>query len=1323
MELVLTKNDQNQVAVTCDGQPSHTFSLTDLLPQRQDDQLVLMNPTETGARLFAALFAHGSLAFTTWDSHPKPKRILLVAEDPALDAIPWEYLHGPDGFVVLDAAFMRGLPTAKRQPSPNLTGTPLHIVAIPSNPIDHDIARLDIAGEWTRLKDSLHGLETAIRLERVRPPTLEQARRMVANQRQRVVHFMGHGDHTGADSFLLFENEQGGPKGVTAQEFIRRMEDSAFLVTLNACVSATPGATEFSNLARALTERGVPYALGMRFSIPDGDAKAFSQTFYSELARGSSVENAMRQARNSLADSKNPWAVGTPVLYTSLDEAAKGFETPPGAPRIDEHQPPLEVSVLPRAEGTFQGRADELLALGKALTGEPRAKLLTIHGSGGQGKTALARESAERFAYAWPGGVWAVSLEHNAALDRFTLELARLLKIDLDGIYKQVASAHPHLETDVFQRYVQQELERSILAILNNQRTLLVLDNAETFIDAVDAKDKAALDLAAFLREKVLNTQVSLLLTSRNHLGWTGEQTLELAGLSPEEGARLFWQSAPGRSLDAIGPLTQEISRKVEGHPLSLRLLGGAFDASIILLGKFVREVETALLEAEDKYKHEDHRHRTLYASIETSVRYLDDAEKELLSMLWIFQSPFQPETISDMLELSSLLRTEQYQQVIAERLQTLFRRGLLAREVKIFSDGNILLYLSPPTVRLFARNYLEQVLTVEALQAQMGRAYAALLQNIDKQINSQGWASYLAVRCREDLETCAGWMGNSHSQLSRYANLLGWVLQRIGDRQAGLRWLEQGLAIAQGTDQTLELVILNNIATVYQATGKPGKALELFEQMLPLMHTMGDQAGEAATLSNMGMIYSDIGEQSKALELYRQALPLKRAVGDRKGEMATINNMATVYLATGKPGKAMELFEQTLPIQRAIEDRAGEASTLNNMGEVYRTIGEPSKALELFDQALSIHREVGNRVMEATTLNNMASAYYTIGEQSKALELYNQALPILQAVGDLAGEASTLNNVGEIYRTTGQPGKALKLFEQALPMHREVGNRAMEATTLNNMAVVYLAAGNLGKALELLEQVLPIDRAVGNRTGEAATLTNMGMVYSDTGRRGKGLELYKQALLILHEVGDHAGEAATLTNMAGAHSDMGNLDKALELLEQALPLRREVGDRRGEAVTLHNIAALLMNMGQAGRAVEFLRRAVVLEKQVQHPDYLQDAEILAQWDAAISSGKLLPDSPSAETGRLSPQDVQEITAITVTALTDMPDIRSKVRGIIARALQDAQADKMRVEVEFFTAILALLDGKTSTLPAKNPYGGALEAILQNLPGNDTGPK
>jgi hypothetical protein len=204
---------------------------------------------------------------------------------------------------------------------------------------------------------------------------------------------------------------------VRAIDFERAVRGEAFFVTLNACVSAQPGPTAFSNAAAALVERGVPYALGMRLSIPDEDARSLSRLLYASLARGKSVEEAMRQARFLLARSQSRWAVGVPVLYTALREPAPGFRTEEGEAQILESLPPVEAYALPRAEGAFQGRVGELVSLGRRLTGDDRPALLTIHGAGGQGKTALAREAADRFAHAFPGGVWAASLEALLAPD------------------------------------------------------------------------------------------------------------------------------------------------------------------------------------------------------------------------------------------------------------------------------------------------------------------------------------------------------------------------------------------------------------------------------------------------------------------------------------------------------------------------------------------------------------------------------------------------------------------------------------------------------------------------------------------------------------------------------------------------------------------------------------------------------------------------------------------------------------------------------------------------------------------------------------------
>ena len=71
----------------------------------------------------------------------------------------------------------------------------------------------------------------------------------------------------------------------------------------------------------------------------------------------------------------------------------------------------------------------------------------------------------------------------------------------------------------------------------------------------------------------------------------------------------------------------------------------------------------------------------------------------------------------------------------------------------------------------------------------------------------------------------------------------------------------------------------------VYSALGEKRKALDYYEQALPLIRQVGDRAGEATTLNNIGGVYAALGDKRKALDYYEQALPLRRQVGDRGGE------------------------------------------------------------------------------------------------------------------------------------------------------------------------------------------------------------------------------------------------------------------------------------------------------------------------------------------------------------------------------------------------------------------------------------------------------
>jgi tetratricopeptide (TPR) repeat protein len=61
-------------------------------------------------------------------------------------------------------------------------------------------------------------------------------------------------------------------------------------------------------------------------------------------------------------------------------------------------------------------------------------------------------------------------------------------------------------------------------------------------------------------------------------------------------------------------------------------------------------------------------------------------------------------------------------------------------------------------------------------------------------------------------------------------------------------------------------------------------RSIEILNQALPIMRSVGDRSGEAATLNNIGLVYNSISQPQEALKYYNQALPIRREVGDRAG-------------------------------------------------------------------------------------------------------------------------------------------------------------------------------------------------------------------------------------------------------------------------------------------------------------------------------------------------------------------------------------------------------------------------------------------------------
>ena len=285
------------------------------------------------------------------------------------------------------------------------------------------------------------------------------------------------------------------------------------------------------------------------------------------------------------------------------------------------HGQGLASGALPQALTSFVGREKELVELTRLVR---EARLLTLTGAGGCGKTRLALRLAIGVTSMFADGVWLVelaALTDPAAVPNATAQVLGL----------QVSPTTPPTQ--------------AIANHLGPRRVLLVLDNAEHLRDA-----------CAQLADTLLKhcPHASMMVTSRESLGITGELTFRVPSLSvpapgnddtPElvvqyESVRLFVSRArlqrPHFAVTALNAAAiASICRRLDGIPLAIELAAARIRA--MAPEEIDRRLDRRFSLLTDGSRTALPRHRTLQSLIDWSYDLLDDAEKVMFSRVSVF--------------------------------------------------------------------------------------------------------------------------------------------------------------------------------------------------------------------------------------------------------------------------------------------------------------------------------------------------------------------------------------------------------------------------------------------------------------------------------------------------------------------------------------------------------------------------------------------------------------------------------------------------------------------------------------------------------------
>jgi predicted ATPase/class 3 adenylate cyclase len=561
--------------------------------------------------------------------------------------------------------------------------------------------------------------------------------------------------------------------------------------------------------------------------------------------------------------------------------------------------PPLKTisnTNLPRPASSFVGREHEVADVTALLRNG--ARLVTLTGPGGSGKTRLAIQSASELVGDLPAGVFWVGLAtlHDSALVIQTIAQTLGAKEDLE--------AH-----------------------INERELLLLLDNLEQVIDA--APELAALVEAC--------PNLRLLATSRELLRVRGEVEYEVLPLAEPDAVELFCARA---QVDE-NPAVEELCRRLDNLPLALELAAARVK---VLAPEQILERLSRRLDLLRGGRDADPRQATLRATIEWSHDLLDGQEQHLFRRLAVFAGGCTLDAAEEILdaELDTL-------QALVEKslVRSTGGRYWMLETVHAFASERLTEANEHDEVaRRHAEWYAELGARLRG-PAQHGSSEETALfeEELTNFRAALDWAASESVKTAFDL----------------VADLWSfWVTRALAAE--GLRWAAWVVAARDAVSPTDALDGLSGAGELMRAFGDTDAALRLDYELVQIFDRLGKTSDVAATLADISQMHSSRGEIEPARETAGEALALRRSIGDPGGIGHALSALATVEFFAGHFALARQGFEEAHSQFQRAEHPVESAITMLMGAEAARRMGDREAARDGFQRASSLVFEFGER-------------------------------------------------------------------------------------------------------------------------------------------------------------------------------------------------------------------------------------------------------------------------------------------------------------------------------------------------------------------------
>jgi predicted ATPase/DNA-binding SARP family transcriptional activator len=659
------------------------------------------------------------------------------------------------------------------------------------------------------------------------------------------------------------------------------------------------------------------------------------------------------------------------------------------------------------------GRERELATLRRALTA---ARLLTLAGPGGVGKTRLAVELVATPAPR-TGAVWFVELANVSDDADVAATVARALQL----------AESPGQEIELVCDY------------LSRRRGLLVLDTCEHVVDG-------AAELATVLLARCADLQI--LTTTREPLRSPGEQVIHLSGLHDAAAGSVF--VARARAVYPVGAFdddhVRDIVRKLDGLPLALEL------AAARIASMSVEELATGLGQPLDlltgDVRSRDPRHLTMRAVIAWSHDLLDESDREAFAALSVFVGAFEHEAACAVVGAGD-----------PRAVEHLLARSLLARESDLAGRAR---YRFLDLVQHFAQEQATPAVRDRARRRHL-EYYITLAARLDSRIRTGEATTWAAVArgCADNFRAATSYAIAERSvSAGRLVADLYWPWFLDGYLAELRSWATTTLGFE--SDGRVRARLSRVLASTALAQGDIAAAVEAARRQLDITQGLADEELVALAHNLLGMAAWARGDYAAAGVEHQAALDHARRCGQPWTVVLVTALAGRSAHAAGDHDAGSAMLRDAESLAETIGEPMVLGSTLDYRAHAELAAGRTAEAAALATRSLAAYRSVGYQEGLASAGTLAASLAVLAGDHERADTLLNQAIDVTRRLRHLGGTASVLEAMAVLSHDRGERQRAAANLEEAHALRRRTGTAPSAALRDQLSRVTQSLAGSI---------------------------------------------------------------------------------------------------------------------------------------------------------------------------------------------------------------------------------------------------------------------